>query len=199
MSSSTPQLVLGSSSPYRKELLERLQLEFITSSPEIDETVLKGEKPKDVALRLSILKAQAIAEKFPNSVVIGCDQVLELDGKPLGKPGNFERAYQQLSDMSGKTVTFHSALTVIDIHGNIQSDVVPTTLTIRDLPPEAIRAYLLKEEPYSCAGSAKIEKLGIALVSNFDSPDPTAIVGLPLIALTSMLSRAGIQVLPELQ
>lgn len=199
MSSNTPSLVLGSSSPYRKELLERLTVQFITYSPEIDETVLKGEKPRDVALRLSILKAQAIAAKCPGSVVIGCDQVLELDGKPLGKPGNYERAYQQLSDMSGKTVVFHSALTVIDANGNIQSAVVPTTLTLRKLPPEAIRAYLLKEEPYSCAGSAKIEKLGIALISHFDSPDPTAIIGLPLIELTTMLAKAGVHVLPELQ
>ena len=191
-------LILGSSSPFRKELLSRLPVSFETYSPDIDETPLKDESPKDLSLRLSILKAQAVAEHNPGCVVIGCDQVLELEGKPLGKPGNFDRAFAQLSAMSGKSVVFHSAMTVIDEHGNIQSTVVPTELKMRELAPEAIRAYLHMEEPYNCAGSAKIEKLGIALVEEFKSDDPTAIIGLPLIQLTTMLGKAGIEVLPEL-
>ena len=181
------QLILGSSSPFRKELLERLQLPFTTCSPEVDETPLKDEKPKDLSLRLSILKAQVVAAQHPDCVVIGCDQVLELDGKPLGKPGCFEKAFEQLSAMSGKEVVFHS------------STVVPTEIKMRDLPPEAIRRYLEIEKPFRCAGSAKIEKLGIALIAECRSSDPTAIIGLPLIELTTMLAKAGISVLPELR
>lgn len=192
-------LILGSSSPFRKELLARLQLPFETCSPQIDETPLKDERPEDLSLRLSVLKAQAVAALYENAVVIGCDQVLELEGKPMGKPGNFDRAFEQLSAMSGKTVTFHSAMTVIDAEGNLQSTVVPTVITMRELPPEAIRDYLKREEPYHCAGSAKIEKLGIALVAKCISDDPTAIIGLPLIELTGMLAKAGIHVLPELE
>ena len=193
------QLILGSSSPFRKELLERLQLPFTTCSPEVDETPLKDEKPKDLSLRLSILKAQAVAAQHPDCVVIGCDQVLELDGKQLGKPGCFEKAFEQLSAMSGKEVVFHSAMTVIDAKGNVSSTVVPTEIKMRDLPPEAIRRYLEIEKPFRCAGSAKIEKLGIALIAECRSSDPTAIIGLPLIELTTMLAKAGISVLPELR
>lgn len=193
------ELILGSSSPYRKELMERLGLPFKTYSPSVDETPIAHEAPKDLSLRLSVMKAQAAAAQFPGAVVIGCDQVLELDGKPVGKPGNFDKAFDQLSAMSGKTVTFHSAMTVIDAKGNIQSTIVPTVIRMRELPPEAIRAYLKREEPYNCAGSAKIEKLGIALVAECRSDDPTAIIGLPLIELTSMLAKAGVSVLPELK
>lgn len=192
------ELILGSSSPYRKELLERLEVPFTTDSPNIDETPLKGEKPKELSLRLSVLKAQAVAAAHPGCVVIGCDQVLELEGRPVGKPGNFDNAFKQLSEMSGKTVTFHSAMTVIDAKGNLQSDVIPTVIRMRHLPPEAIRDYLEREKPFNCAGSAKIEKLGIAMVAECKSEDPTAIIGLPLIRLTSMLAKAGVHVLPEL-
>ena len=173
-------LILGSSSPFRRELLERLQIPFTTCSPDVDETPLKGESPKDLSLRLSVLKAQAVAAQHPHCVVIGCDQVLELNGRPVGKPGNFENAFKQLSKMSGQTVTFHSAMTVIDAKGNLQSTVVPTFIRMRNLPPEGI------------------EKLGIALVAECKSDDPTAIIGLPLIELTTMLAQAGIHVLPEL-
>ena len=174
-------IILGSSSPFRRELLERLQIPFTTCSPDVDETPLKGESPKDLSLRLSVLKAQAVAAQHPH-----------------GKPGNFENAFKQLSEMSGQTVTFHSAMTVIDAKGNLQSTVVPTFIRMRNLPPEGIREYLEREKPFNCAGSAKIEKLGIALVAECKSDDPTAIIGLPLIELTTMLAQAGIHVLPEL-
>ena len=191
-------LILGSSSPFRKEMLERLKVQFSTYSPEIDESVLKAETPRDLSLRLSIEKARAVADKNPGCVVIGCDQVLELEGKPLGKPGCFEKAFEQLSAMSGKEVVFHSAMTVISAKGDIQSTVVPTYIKMRELAAEAIRSYLEIEKPFNCAGSAKIEKLGIALIASFRSDDPTAIIGLPLIELTSMLAKAGIEVLPEI-
>lgn len=191
-------LILGSSSPYRKELLERLGLDFTCQSPEIDETLLKGETPAQLAGRLSVLKARAIAKDHPGCVVIGSDQVLDLDGKCLGKPLTHEKAIQQLTDMSGKTVTFHSAMCVIDALGNEQTADVTTELVIRELSPEAIEAYLQHEKPYRCAGSAKIEKMGIAIIKEFRSTDPTAIIGLPLIRLTEMLSKAGIEVLPGL-
>ncbi len=196
--STTPQLVLGSSSPYRKELLERLHLEFITDSPDIDETPLEGETPEELAMRLSAAKAAAVSEKHPGAVVIGSDQVLELDGKPLGKPGNHENAVRQLLQMSGKSVTFHSAMAVGSPSGEIEVRNVKTRLKIRKLNLQAIETYLNLEKPYRCAGSAKIEKLGIALIERFESEDPTAIIGLPLIALTEMLASAGISVLPGL-
>lgn len=191
-------LILGSSSPFRKELLERLGLDFTCQSPEIDETPLKGETPAQLAGRLSVLKARAIAKNNPGCVVIGSDQVLDLDGKCLGKPLTHEKAIQQLTDMSGKTVTFHSAMCVIDAQGNEQTADITTELVIRELSPEAIEAYLQHEKPYRCAGSAKIEKMGIAIIREFRSSDPTAIIGLPLIRLTEMLSKAGIDVLPGL-
>ena len=156
------------------------------------------EKARRISHCASVLKAQAVAAQHPHCVVIGCDQVLELNGRPVGKPGNFENAFKQLSEMSGQTVTFHSAMTVIDAKGNLQSTVVPTFIRMRNLPPEGIREYLEREKPFNCAGSAKIEKLGIALVAECKSDDPTAIIGLPLIELATMLAQAGIHVLPEL-
>lgn len=193
-----PHLILGSSSPFRRELLERLHIEFTCDSPSVDETPLEGETPEALSLRLSELKARAVAEKHPGCVVIGSDQVLCLDGRPLGKPHNKPNAVRQLSEMSGKTVTFHSALCVIDAEGNAEIADVTTELVMRELSPEAIDTYLDMEEPYNCAGSAKIEKMGITLVKEFRSSDPTAIIGLPLIKLTEMLSKAGIPVLPGL-
>ncbi len=193
-----PHLILGSSSPFRRELLERLHIEFTCDSPSVDETPLEGETPEALSLRLSELKARAVAEKHPGCVVIGSDQVLCLDGRPLGKPHNKPNAVRQLSEMSGKTVTFHSALCVIDAEGNSQIADVTTELVMRELSLEAINTYLDMEEPYNCAGSAKIEKMGITLVKEFRSSDPTAIIGLPLIKLTEMLSKAGIPVLPGL-
>lgn len=193
-----PHLILGSSSPFRRELLERLHIEFTCDSPSVDETPLEGETPEALSLRLSELKARAVAEKHPGCVVIGSDQVLCLDGRPLGKPHNKPNAVRQLSEMSGKTVTFHSALCVIDAEGNAEIADVTTELVMRELSLEAIDTYLDMEEPYNCAGSAKIEKMGITLVKEFRSSDPTAIIGLPLIKLTEMLSKAGIPVLPGL-
>lgn len=195
---SKPTLILGSSSPYRKELLERLHVDFITDSPSVDETALKEETPFDLSLRLSKLKARAVALKHPGAVVIGSDQVLNLDGKCLGKPGNRENCIKQLTEMSGKKLVFHTAVTVIDTNGNEQSVVVDTVIHMRELEKETIEAYADLEKPFNCAGSAKLEKMGIALISKFQSDDPTAIIGLPLIELTSMLSKAGVQVLPGL-
>ncbi len=192
-------LVLGSSSPYRKELLGRLNLEFTTDSPSIDETPLAGESPAELALRLSVLKAKAVAKKHQGSVVIGSDQVLDLDGECLGKPGNRENAIKQLERTSGKKLIFQTALTVIDANGRIQSALVPTTITMRKLNRATIEKYVDLEQPFNCAGAAKIEKLGIAIIEEFSSTDPTAIIGLPLIKLVEMLTKAGIEVLPEIE
>ncbi|MCD8338720.1 MAG: Maf family nucleotide pyrophosphatase [Burkholderiales bacterium] len=189
-------LVLASSSPYRKELLERLHLEFSVDSPSIDETPLTGEKPYDLALRLSKLKALACAKNHPGAVIIGSDQVLDLEGQCLGKPGNRENAIAQLLKTSGKTLVFQTAVSVIDTSGQVQSNVIPTTIKMRFLSQLAIEAYVDLEKPFNCAGAAKIEKMGIALIKEFSSTDPTAIIGLPLIALTDMLKKAGITVLP---
>ena len=150
------------------------------------------------SLKLALPGVIVVTGHIVVCVVTGYDQVLELNGRPIGKPGNFENAFKQLSEMSGQTVTFHSAMTVIDAKGNLQSTVVPTFIRMRNLPPEGIREYLEREKPFNCAGSAKIEKLGIALVAECKSDDPTAIIGLPLIELTTMLAQAGIHVLPEL-
>ncbi len=195
MSQNLP-LILASSSPYRKELLERLHLDFEVDSPSVDETHLPGENPYDLSLRLSKLKAQACAAKHPGAVVIGSDQVLDLDGECLGKPGNRENAIAQLLKASGKTLVFQTAISVEDSKGQVQSCVVPTTIKMRKLSKEAIEVYVDLEKPFNCAGAAKIEKMGIALVEDFSSPDPTAIIGLPLIKLTDMLKNAGIDVLP---
>ncbi len=192
-------LVLGSSSPYRKELLGRLNLEFTTDSPSIDETARTGESPAELALRLSVLKAKAVAKKHPGCVVIGSDQVLDLEGECLGKPGNRENAIKQLEKTSGKKLIFQTALTVIDAKGRIQSALVPTTITMRKLNRATIEKYVDLEQPFNCAGAAKIEKLGIAIIEEFSSTDPTAIIGLPLIKLVDMLTNAGIEVLPEIE
>lgn len=196
---SKPSLILGSSSPYRKELLERLHVKFTTDSPQVDETPLKEETPRDLSLRLSRLKARAVAQKHPGCVVIGSDQVLDLEGKCVGKPGNRENCIKQLEEMSGKTLIFHTAMTVIDANGLGHSTVVDTTIKMKELRRETIEAYVDLEQPFNCAGSAKLEKLGICLISSFESDDPTAIIGLGLIELTSMLEKCGIEVLPGLK
>lgn len=196
---SKPSLILGSSSPYRKELLERLHVKFTTDSPQVDETPLKEETPRDLSLRLSRLKARAVAQKHPGCVVIGSDQVLDLEGKCVGKPGNRENCIKQLEEMSGKTLIFHTAMTVIDSNGLGHSAVVDTTIKMKELKRETIEAYVDLEQPFNCAGSAKLEKLGICLISSFESDDPTAIIGLGLIELTSMLGKCGIEVLPGLK
>lgn len=187
-----PPLVLGSSSRYRRELLERLRIPFEVASPDIDETPLAGEAPHETALRLSRRKAEAIAARHPGALVIGSDQVATLDGAQIGKPGSHDRALAQLRLMRGRTVIFHSALCLLDSRdGRAQTADVQTRVTFRDVPDSELQAYLHAEQPYDVAGSAKSEGLGIALLSRVESDDPTALVGLPLIALTTMLRQAG--------
>jgi len=189
-------LVLASTSRYRRELLSRLRLPFEAAAPDVDETPLPGESPSQTALRLSVLKAQAVAAQFPDALIIGSDQVLMLDDEQLGKPGNYENAFAQLKKMSGKSMVFHTALTLLNSKtGRAQTRDVPTVVHIRKLSDAQIEAYLKKEEPYDCAGSAKSESLGIALMERMDSPDPTALIGLPLMALTEMLMNEGVDVL----
>jgi septum formation protein len=190
------QLVLASTSRYRRELLTRLHVPFEVISPNVDETPLAGESPSQTALRLSVLKAQAAAGHYPDALIIGSDQVLMLDADQLGKPGNYERAFEQLKHMQGRAMVFHTALTLLNSRtGRLQTRDVPTVVHIRKLTDRQIEGYLKKEEPYDCAGSARSESLGIALMERMDSPDPTALIGLPLMALTEMLGNEGLDVL----
>ncbi len=190
------QLVLASTSRYRRDLLSRLHIPFEIVSPNVDETPLANETPSATALRLSVLKAQAAAGQFPDALIIGSDQVLMLDSEQLGKPGNFENAFKQLKKMQDKAMVFHTALTLLNSKtGRTQTRDVPTVVHIRKLTDAQIEAYLKKEQPYDCAGSAKSESLGIALMERMDSPDPTALIGLPLMALTEMLMHEGVDVL----
>ena len=183
-------VILGSTSRYRKELLSRLRIPFEVCAPHVDETPLPGEAPKELALRLALAKALAVAKQNPNAVVIGSDQVADLCGVALGKPGNFERAMAQLQLMRGATVTFHTALCLM--HGETETTLsIPTEVTFRKLSDEILEAYLHAEEPYDCAGSAKSEGLGISLLETIESDDPTALIGLPLIALSGLLRDAG--------
>jgi septum formation protein len=190
------QVILGSTSAYRRELMNRLRIPFDVQSPEVDETALAGESPLQLAKRLALAKAQAVAQKFPEFVVIGSDQVADLEGLALGKPGNFERATLQLRQMRGKTVVFHTALAVVcHATGFVAQDCASVNVVFRDLTDHEITAYLLAETPYDCAGSAKSEGLGIALLASIDSDDPTALVGLPLIRTCNMLRAAGVKLL----
>jgi septum formation protein len=185
-----PPLILASTSIYRRELLGRLRIPFEVISPKVDETPLAGESTLNLALRLAQAKAAAVAKQYPDAWVIGSDQVADLCGAAIGKPGNFERAMSQLQLMRGQTVTFHTALCLIK--DDVQTTLcVPTEVTFRTLTDDVLEAYLLAEEPYDCAGSAKSEGLGISLLESIKSDDPTALVGLPLIALTSLLRDAG--------
>lgn len=189
-------LILGSTSRYRKELLSRLGLPFEVAAPEVDETPQPNEAPKDLALRLALTKARAVACKYPDAVVIGSDQVADLDGQALGKPGNHTNAVKQLQRMRGKTVIFQTALSVICVAtGFEQTDLAAVKVTFRDLTDAEIESYLKAEEPYDCAGSAKSEGLGIALLAAIENDDPTALVGLPLIRTCHMLSAAGVKLL----
>ena len=190
-----PRLILASSSAYRRELLGRLQLPFEAIAPHIDETPLPGEAPAATALRLARAKAGAIAALHPGALVIGSDQVATLDGAQIGKPGDHARALAQLQTMCGREVVFHTALCLWDGRGaepGVQVENVQVFVRFRDLPDAELDAYLRIEQPYDCAGSAKNEGLGIALLERIDSSDPTALTGLPLIALTGMLRRAGV-------
>ncbi|MGE6497495.1 Maf-like protein [Cupriavidus metallidurans] len=193
MSSDTrPALILGSSSPYRRELLSRLRIPFEVATPDIDETPLADERPAATALRLSRLKAEAIAARHAGALVIGSDQVCTLDDQQIGKPGTHAKALAQLQLMRGRTVTFHSALCLLDGRtGEAQIADIQTRATFRNLSDAELDAYLRLETPYDCAGSAKVEGLGIMLLERVESDDPTALIGLPLIALTGMLRHVG--------
>ena len=196
LASSGRPLILGSTSRYRKELLTRLRIPFETASPDVDETPHSNESPKDLALRLALAKARAVALKYPEAVVIGSDQVADLEGTPLGKPGNHANAILQLQRMRGKTVIFQTALSVVCIAtGYERTDLAEVKVKFRDLSDAEIETYLRAEEPYDCAGSAKSEGLGIALLDAIDNDDPTALIGLPLIKTCQMLREAGVKLL----
>jgi len=189
-------LVLASTSRYRKELLVRLALEFEVAAPHVDERALGGEAPAATALRLATLKAQAVRGAHRDALIIGCDQVATIGARALDKPGDHARAAQQLRALSGKSADFHTALALLDAaSGRLQTQVVPCRVQFRDLDDARIERYLRREQPYDCAGRAKAEGLGIALIARIETEDPTSLIGLPLIALTGMLERAGLRVI----
>ncbi|RQP21635.1 Maf family nucleotide pyrophosphatase [Piscinibacter terrae] len=188
-----PPLILGSTSRYRRELLDRLRLPFTVDSPRVDETPQPGERPADLALRLALAKAREVASRTPASVVIGSDQVADLDGTPVGKPGTHDKAVAQLRAMSGKSVVFQTGVAVVRLDTGFETAVlVPVTVRFRHLTDAEIEHYLQAEQPYDCAGSAKSEALGIALLDAIESDDPTALVGLPLIKTCQLLRQAGL-------
>ncbi len=192
----TQQLVLGSSSIYRRELLQRLQIPFEICSPDIDETPLPGEVPRETALRLAEKKARAVALVYPDGLIIGADQVAVLESTPLGKPLTHENAVRQLRLLSGREVIFYTALSLFNSRTNgIQTRLTLSHVKFRELNDQKIENYLVKEQPYNCAGSAKSEGLGIALIERIVGDDPNALIGLPLIALVEMLSHEGIEVI----
>jgi septum formation protein len=189
-------LILGSTSVYRRELLSRLRIPFSVESPHVNEAGLPGEAPAALAQRLALAKAQAVAARFPDAIVIGSDQVADLDGTALGKPGEHVRAVFQLRQMSGKVVIFQTAIAVVCREsGFCQQALAPVKVKFRDISDAEIENYLQAEKPYDCAGSAKSEGLGIALLERIDNDDPTALVGLPLIRTAALLRAAGIDLL----
>jgi septum formation protein len=188
-----PGLVLASTSRYRRELLQRLRLPFAVIAPDVDETPAPGELPVALAQRLALAKANAVAAREPQAIVIGSDQVAELDGAALGKPGSHDKAVQQLRSMRGRAVRFHTAVAVSCVSsGFLQQALVTVTVRFRQLDDREIERYFLLEQPYDCAGSAKCETLGIVLAEAIESDDPTALVGLPLIRTSAMLRAAGL-------
>jgi len=188
-----PPLILASTSRYRHELLSRLRLPFEVLAPDVDETALPGETPQQLAQRLALAKARAIAVRRPEAVVIGSDQVADLDGQALGKPGTHERALQQLRRMRGRRVLFHTAVAVVRAEQAFEAAALcSVAVSFRDLRDEEIEFYLRAEQPYDCAGSAKCETLGITLLEAIESDDPTALIGLPLIRTSELLRQAGI-------
>lgn len=195
----TRPLILASSSIYRRALLERLRVPFTTCSPEVGERAQPGERPRDTAMRLALAKARAVAAMHPlptQALIIGSDQVADLEGRALGKPGDHANAVLQLRAMRGKSVIFHTALCLLDAaSGRHQIENVPSMVQFRDLSDAQIENYLQLEQPYDCAGSAKIESLGVALVHKIESDDPTALIGLPLMTLVSMLQREQVEVI----
>ena len=192
-------LILGSTSPFRKELLERLHIEFSCASPDVDETPIEGEGIENMVMRLSELKAEAIAEQIKgeavDALIIGSDQSAVLNGKPLTKPGNFENAIKQLTDASGQRIVFQTGLCLLNTRtGKKQTICEPYTVVFKKLSPQTIERYLKKEEPYNCAGSFKSEGLGIALFEKFEGEDPNSLIGLPLIKLVGMLENEGMEI-----
>ena len=186
-------LVLASTSIYRSELLKRLQLPFETASPNVDETPLPNESARATSMRLSQEKARAVADHYPEALIIGSDQVAQLEGQQLGKPLTYDNAVRQLRFMRSKTTSFYTALTLLNSKtGNMQTGVAENHVTLRNLSDSEIEGYLLKEQPYHCAGSAKSEGLGIALISKMSGDDPNALIGLPLILLVEMLRRENV-------
>ena len=193
----TRRLILGSTSRYRRELLQRLQIPFEVVSPEVDESQRPGETPEQLARRLALAKARAVATNFPNAVVIGSDQVADLNGQALGKPGNHANAVAQLRQMRGQSVVFQTAVAVVCLQSGFeQTDLAAVKVQFRALGDEEIENYLQAEQPYDCAGSAKSEGLGITLLEAIENDDPTALVGLPLIRTCRMIQAAGISLLP---
>ena len=189
-------LILASTSPYRKALLERLQVDFACDSPDIDETALAGESVQDMVVRLAKFKAEAVAGKHPDALIIGSDQSAVLDGEILTKSGNFENAVKQLQKASGKRIVFQTGLCLLNTRtGHSQTACVPYTVVFKSLTQDKIEHYLKKEQPYNCAGSFKSEGLGIALFEKFEGEDPNALIGLPLIKLIEMLDNEGFSVL----
>ena len=189
-------LVLGSTSRYRRSLLERLGLPFVVAAPDIDEDAHPGETPVATAIRLSEAKARAVAGRFDDALVIGSDQVADCDGLPIGKPGSRSRAFAQLRELSGRTVIFHTGVALVDTgSGRCRSELVDVISTFRTLSDGEIATYLDREQPYDCAGSVRSEALGIVLFERIASDDPTALIGLPLIALTRLLRNEGVDVL----
>ncbi len=189
-------LILASTSPYRRELLGRLGLAFDVANPRTDESPFPDESPEMLALRLSEAKARAVVDEYPEALIIGSDQVATVDGKIFGKPGTHERAVEQLRELSGKTVNFFTGLCLLNARtGQVDVRGIPTLVTFRELSDAEIDHYLRREPAYNCAGSAKSEGLGIALLHSMRGDDPNALVGLPLIALCDMLRRQGVAVL----
>ena len=192
---SSRRLVLASTSRYRRQLLERLAVAFEVATPHADERALGGESAEQTAARLAALKAQSVRAAHRDALIIGSDQVATSAGRVLGKPGDHATAVRQLKSVSGKTAEFHTAVALLDAaSGTLQTRVVPCRVHFRTLDDARIERYLQKEKPYDCAGSAKAEGLGIALIARIDTEDPTSLIGLPLIALTEMLERAGLAV-----
>ena len=189
-------IVLASTSPFRRDLLNRLQIPFSVAQPEVDETAYPGETPEYTALRLAQAKAHAVAAQHSNALIIGSDQVASLDGKAFGKPGNHENAVRQLQMMRGRTVSFFTGLCLLNARtGTMHIRGVPTWVTFRALGDAEIENYLTRERPYNCAGSAKSEGLGIALIAKMEGEDPNALIGLPLIALCELLRLEGVCIL----
>ncbi|MDP2829193.1 MAG: Maf family nucleotide pyrophosphatase [Sulfuricellaceae bacterium] len=189
-------LVLASTSPYRRELLARLKIPFETFSPDVDETPFPDETPEQTATRLAEAKARKAGEAYPDALIIGSDQVATLDGDQIGKPHTHENATRQLRTMRGRSVVFNTALTLFNSRtGKVQNRLIPFTVSFRDLSDELIERYLAKEQPYNCAGSAKSEGLGIALIAKMEGDDPNALIGLPLIALIDMLNNESFPIL----